>query len=201
MRRREFITLTGGTAAWSLAGRAQQAAKTYHIGYLSLGSPALEATRFDAFRAGLAALGYAEGKNLVIKTRWLNGGKYDQLVELAGQLADLKVDVIVTYATPGILAAKRATTTIPIVMVVVADALASGLVSSLAHPGSNVTGMTYFVPELAAKGLAKGGTSSPHSGGRPVQLGKSFEGASPHGHAAHRRGTQDRTHRISSASG
>jgi len=154
MRRRGFITLLGSAAvAWPLAARAQQADKVYRIGYLSLGSPGAEANRFNAFRAGLAALGYVEGKNLVIETRWLEGGKYDQLAELAAQLVDLKVDVIVTYTTPGVLAAKRATTTIPIVVAVVADALASGLVSSLARPGGNVTGMTYFVPELAAKRL------------------------------------------------
>ena len=152
--RRQFISALGGAAAtWPPAARAQQADKVYRIGYLSLGSPAAEATRFNAFRAGLAALGYVEGKNLVIETRWLEGGKYDRLAELAAQLVDLKVDVIVTYTTPGVLAAKRATTTIPIVMAVVADALASGLVSSLARPGGNVTGMTYFVPELAAKRL------------------------------------------------
>jgi putative ABC transport system substrate-binding protein len=152
--RRQFISALGGVAAaWPLVVRAQQTGKVYRIGYLSLGSPAAEATRFNAFRAGLAALGYVEGKNLVIETRWLEGGKYDQLVELAAQLVDLKVDVIVTYTTPGVLAAKRATTTIPIVMAVVADALASGLVSDLARPGGNVTGMTYFVPELAAKRL------------------------------------------------
>jgi ABC-type uncharacterized transport system substrate-binding protein len=155
--RRAFLARLGDLASGSLllplAARAQQAGRVYRIGYLSLGSPAAEATRFDAFRAGLAALGYVEGKNLVIETRWLEGGKYDRLAELAAQLVDLKVDVIVTYATPGVLAAKRATTTIPIVMAVVADALASGLVSSLARPGGNVTGMTYFVPELAAKRL------------------------------------------------
>jgi putative ABC transport system substrate-binding protein len=120
MRRREFIKLLGGvTLGWPLAARAQQADKVHRIGYLSPGSPAAEATRFNAFRAGLVALGYVEGKNLVIETRWLEGGKYDQLAQLAGQLVDLKVDVIVTYATPGVSAAKRATTTIPIVFATV----------------------------------------------------------------------------------
>jgi putative ABC transport system substrate-binding protein len=136
-----------------LVARAQQADKVYRIGYLSLGSLAAEATRFNAFRAGLAALGYVEGKNLVIETRWLEGGKYDQLPELAAQLVDLKVDIIVTYATPGVLAAKRATTTIPIVFATVGDAVAVGVVSSFARPGSNVTGNSYFIPELAAKRL------------------------------------------------
>ena len=153
MRRREFVGLLGGAAAWPLAARAQQAGKLYRIGYLSLGSLAAEASRYNAFRAGLAALGYVEGKNLVIDTRWLEGGKYDQLAELATQLVDLKVDVIVTYSTPGVSAAQRATRTIPIVFLTVGDAIAMGFVSSLARPGGNVTGTTYFTPELAAKRL------------------------------------------------
>jgi putative tryptophan/tyrosine transport system substrate-binding protein len=103
-------------------------------------------------REGLAALGYAEGKNIIIETRWAEG-QYDRLVQLAAQLVDLKVDVLVTYATPGVLAAKRATTTIPIVIAAVGDAVESGLVSSLSRPGGNVTGMTFFNPELAAKRL------------------------------------------------
>lgn len=98
MNRRETVLalLTLGIAP--LHSLAQQPDKVYRIGYLSLGSPAAEATRFNAFRAGLAALGYVEGKNLVIETRWLEGGKYDQLAELAAQLVDLNVDIIVTYA-------------------------------------------------------------------------------------------------------
>ena len=81
---------------------AQQASKLYRIGYLSLGSVVAEASRYNAFRAELAALGYVEGKNLVIETRWLDGGKYDQLTELAAQLVDLKVDIIVTGETRGV---------------------------------------------------------------------------------------------------
>ncbi|HXQ52332.1 MAG TPA: ABC transporter substrate-binding protein [Stellaceae bacterium] len=176
MKRREFITLLGGaTLGWPLAARAQQADKVYRIGYLSLGSPAAEATRFDAFRAGLAALGYVEGKNLVIETRWLEGGKYEQLAELAAQLVDLKVDVIITYATPGVSAAKRATKTIPIVFTTVGDAVAVGLVSSLARPGGNVTGNSYFLPELVAKRLEllKGAISG------LVQAGVLFNPANP----------------------
>jgi len=154
MRRRDFIKgIAGSTVALPFAARAEQADRVYRIGYLSLGSPSAEATRYDAFRAALAALGYVEGKNLVIETRWLAGGKYDQLTDLAAQLVDLKVDVIVTYATPGVSAAKRATTTIPIIFATVGDAVAVGLVSSLARPGGNVTGTSYFVPELNAKRL------------------------------------------------
>ena len=152
MRRREFVTLLGSAvAAWPLTGRTQQAEKVYRIGYLGVSSAASQDTRFDAFRAGLATLGYAEGKNIVIEKRWLENRSYDQLEDLAGQLVDLKVDVIVTHATPGVLAAKRATTTIPIVIAAVGDAVETGLVSSLARPGGNVTGTTFFNPELSAK--------------------------------------------------
>jgi putative ABC transport system substrate-binding protein len=155
MRRREFIGLIPGAAlAWPLAARAQQADKLYRVGYLSLGSPAAEAARFDALRVALAAFGYVEGKNLVIETRWLDGRKYDLLPELAAQLVVLKVDVIVTATTPGVSAVKHATTTIPIVFAAVGDAVAMGLVSSLARPGGNVTGTSYFLPELASKRLA-----------------------------------------------
>jgi len=153
MRRREFIAALGGTAAWPVVALAQQADKPYRIGYLSLGTPAAEAKRFDAFRAGLAALGYVEGKTLVIETRWLDGRKYNELAALAAELVDLQVDVIVTYATPGVTAVKQATATIPIVFATVGDAVAVGLVSSLARPGGNVTGTSYFLPELAAKRL------------------------------------------------
>ncbi|MGZ5895583.1 MAG: ABC transporter substrate-binding protein [Xanthobacteraceae bacterium] len=153
MRRREFIAGFGATAATlPLAARAQTN-KIHRIGYLSLGSPAAEATRFDAFRAGLAALGYVEGQNLAIETRWLEGRSYNLLGELAAQLAEQNVDVIVTATTPGVSAAKRATTTIPIVFASVGDAVAVGLVASLARPGGNVTGTSYFLPELAAKRL------------------------------------------------
>jgi len=155
MQRRGFMTLLGGAAVgWPALVLAQQADKVYRIGYLGVSSAVSQASRIriNAFRAGLAALGYVEGKNIVIETRWLEG-KYEQLAELATQLVDLKVDVIVTHSTPGVLAAKRATTTIPIVITAAGDVVASGLVSSLARPGGNVTGITYFNPELAAKRL------------------------------------------------
>jgi putative ABC transport system substrate-binding protein len=100
----------------------------------------------------LRDLGYVEGKNIVIEYRWADG-KYDRLSELAAELVRLQVDVLVTHGTPGVLAAKRATTTIPIVMAAVADPVANGLVASLARPGGNVTGCSYFAPELHAKRL------------------------------------------------
>ena len=154
MKRREFIALLGAASLdWPTATPAQPADKLHRIGYLSLGSPAAEATRFNAFRAGLAALGHVEGKNLAIETRWLDGRAYDQLAALAAELVDLKVDVIVTYATPGVRAAQRATTQTPIVFATIGDAVAVGVVASLARPGGNVTGTTYFLPELATKRL------------------------------------------------
>src|SRR5581483_185519 len=151
MRRRNFFKLLGSAAvAWPFAGHTQQL-DNHRIGYLGVSASARQGTRFDAFRAGLAALGYVEGKNIVIEQRWLGNRPYDQLDNLARQLVDLKVDVIVTHATPGVLAAKRATTTIPIVVAAVGDAVETGLVSSLARPGGNVTGTTFFNPELSAK--------------------------------------------------
>lgn len=157
MNRRKISIGIGATAvtlAWAARAQTPAPIGNYRVGYLSLGSPTAEATRFDAFRAGLAALGYVEGRNLTIEARWLDGGKYDRLQALARELADLPVDVIVTYATPGVTAAKQATTTIPIVFATVGDAVAVGLVASLGRPGGNVTGTSYFIAELVAKRLA-----------------------------------------------
>ncbi|HWX29609.1 MAG TPA: ABC transporter substrate-binding protein [Steroidobacteraceae bacterium] len=153
MRRREFLGALGATAAWPLDARAERADKVYRIGYLGLASAAAQATRMKALREGLGALGYIEGKNIAIEERRLEGS-YDpvQLAELAAQVVDLKPDVIVTHG-PAVLAAKRATTTIPIVIAQTGDAVATGLVASLARPGGNVTGMTFFGPELAVKRL------------------------------------------------
>ena len=108
--------------------------------------------RLDAFRAGLRDLGYEEGRNFVIEYRWAEE-QYDRLPALFAEVVRLNVDVIVTHGTPGALAAKQATNTIPIVMAAIADAEASGVVASLTRPGGNVTGLTIFVPELAAKRL------------------------------------------------
>jgi putative ABC transport system substrate-binding protein len=158
MRRREFITLLGGAAvtfsslAWLRAAHAQPAGKVPRIGFVGLPTAENMAVRAEAFRAGLRALGYVEGQNITIEYRWANED-YDRLPVLCADLVGIKVDAIVTHGTPGVLAAKRATSTIPIVFAVAGDALASGLVSTLARPGGNVTGLTYFNPELAAKRL------------------------------------------------
>ena len=150
-KRREFITMLGGAAAWPLAARAQPAGKVFWVGFVDPtagGSPKFS----EAFRAGLHDLGYEEGRNIVIEYRRANE-EYGQLPSLFAEMVRLNVDVIVTYGTPGIRAAKQVTTTIPIVMATSGDAEASGLVASLARPGGNVTGLTFFNPELAAKRL------------------------------------------------
>ncbi len=134
-----------------LAGETQQQAeKVYRIGYLGNASAAAQAKRVESLRAGLRDLGYVEGKNIVFEFRWAEG-KMDRLPDLAAELVRLKVDVLVTAGTPGALAAKQATTTIPIVMVGIGDAVAAGVVASLARPGGNITGSTDSVPEVMAK--------------------------------------------------
>src|SRR5712691_2384012 len=148
VRRREFITLLGGAAAtWPLAARAQQAGKIYKVGYLSPGLPSVfSAPLFDTLRE----LGWIEGKNATFELRYAEN-RLELLPELAAELVRLNVDVIVASGTLGPLAAKRATSTIPIVMTAAGDPLGSGLVDSLARPGGNVTGMSLMVPDIAGK--------------------------------------------------
>src|SRR5262245_42087899 len=141
VRRRELIALLGGAAAWPLAARAQPSGKTYRIGFLGPGSH-VERKLIDALRMGLRRLGYEEGRNIVIEYRWAEG-RYDRLPELTAELVKLNVDVLVTGGTPGALAAKQATSTIPIVLAAVGDPVAAGIVDSLARPGGNVTGLTW----------------------------------------------------------
>ena len=150
MKRRDFIALLGGAAAsWPLAARAQRPAKTV-IGFLGPASPSTFASRIEAFRQGLRDFGYVEGTNITVEYRWAEG-RYERLPELAAELVRSKVDMIVTHGTPGSLAAKRATTTIPIVMANIGDPVATGVVASIARPGGNITGQSFFNPELRAK--------------------------------------------------
>jgi putative tryptophan/tyrosine transport system substrate-binding protein len=135
--------------AVAVIAEAQQP-KVVRIGFLGPTSAASNAERMEALRTGLRELGYLEGKNLVIESRWAEG-KFDRLPELAAKLVRLNVDVILTAGTPGIRAAKNATTTIPVVMVSSGDPVAFGFVASLARPGGNVTGSSNFAPELSAK--------------------------------------------------
>jgi putative tryptophan/tyrosine transport system substrate-binding protein len=151
MRRRDFIKVSAGSAiAWPLTARAQNSGKLFRIGFLGSTSANGLRERMNAFRDGLRVLGHEEGRDIVIEARWADG-HYERLPMLLADLIASKVDVIVTHGTPGSLAAKQATTTIPIVVVVVGDALSSGIVSNLARPEANVTGSTFFGPELAAK--------------------------------------------------
>jgi len=149
--RREFITLLGSTAAWPLAARAQQV-KNARIGFLGLDSPSSHAARVGALQAGLRDLGWIDGRNIHIEFRWAEGN-YDLLPPLAEELVRLNVDVLVTHGSSGALAARKATSTTPIVVTAAADILALGLVASLSRPGGNLTGLSFFNAELMAKRL------------------------------------------------
>jgi putative ABC transport system substrate-binding protein len=162
LRRRKFITLlAAAAAAWPLAARAQQAGKVARIGFLGATFASSWASRSEAFRSGLRDLGYVQGENTVIESRWAEE-QYDRLPGLAAELVRLKVDVLLTYGTPGTLAAKRATPDIPIVFLYSGDAVAAGLVASLSRPGGNVTGSTYFLPQLMARRLELLKEAIPH---------------------------------------
>ena len=153
MKRRAFITLLGGAAAaWPLGIRAQQAAMPV-IGYLNNGSPESDVPRLTGLRQGLNQTGYIEGRNLVIEYRWA-GNQADRLAALAADLVQLRVAVIVSPGLVATLAAKAATTSIPIVFLVGNDPVQLGLVGSLNRPGANLTGFNAFVNEFGAKGLA-----------------------------------------------
>jgi putative tryptophan/tyrosine transport system substrate-binding protein len=153
MRRREFITfLAGATAAWPLPARAQQR-KVPVVGFLHAGVPEAHATTVAAFRKGLSETGYVEGRNVVIEFRWAYND-FIRLPELAAELVRLRVAVIATPAgTAAPLAAKGATTTVPIVFSSAGDAVQTGLVASLNRPGGNVTGVSSMSGELGAKRL------------------------------------------------
>ena len=146
IRRRKFITLIGSAAAWPLAGHAQQVAKLWRIGYLAESRRQVD----EIFRQSLRKLGYIEGSNLTMIYRWAQGGSFEPL---ADDLVAQDVDLIVAVASPATRAVKERTTRIPIVIVDVGDPVAFGFVSSLAHPGGNITGMSMQMSEIFVKGL------------------------------------------------
>jgi putative tryptophan/tyrosine transport system substrate-binding protein len=151
MRRREFVSLFGGAAvAWPCVARAQEAGKLRNIGFLGSGTPAAQSLWTAAFLQRLGELGWVEGRNLGIEYRWAEGSS-ERASKFAAEFVRLKVDVIVTYATPIVLAAKQATSVIPIVFAAAADPLGTGLVMSLAHAGGNVTGLSVQSTDLAGK--------------------------------------------------
>jgi putative ABC transport system substrate-binding protein len=149
---REFITLLGAAAAWPLAGRAQQSAKMPTIGYLGGGGPTGQRAWVDAFVQRLRELGWIEGRTVAIEYRW-GEGRADRYAEIAAEFVRLKVDVILANGTEPAVAAKQATSVIPIVFPVAGDPIGSRLVTSLARPGGNVTGLSNLGSGLAAKRL------------------------------------------------
>ena len=153
MRRRDFITLLGGTAAaWPLATHARQPAKLPTIGILASGTPEVQGRWWAAFVEQLRVLGWIEGRNVAIEHRWAEG-RSERFTEIAAEFVRLNVEIIITDGSLAIAAAKRATPVIPIVFAAAGDPVATGLVASLARPGGNVTGMSLMSSELGTKRL------------------------------------------------
>ena len=152
MRRREFITLVGGAAAWPLAARAQQLAKQRTIGFLGSSTPLAMSQWVAAFVQRLRDLGWIEGRTVTIEYRWAEG-RSSRAAEIAAEFVQLKVEVIVTYGTPPVLAAKQETSVIPIVFAAANDPVGAGLVASLARPDGNVTGLSVQQVDAAGKRL------------------------------------------------
>jgi putative ABC transport system substrate-binding protein len=153
MNRRGIITLLGGAAAaWPLAARAQQPARLPTIGYLGASTRSVESLRIAAFVERLRELGWIEGRTIAIDYRWTEG-RDERLAEIAAEFVRLKVDIIVTAGTPQTLAAKHATSVIPIVFAAVGDPVGAGVVESLARPGGNATGLSMQQTDTAGKRL------------------------------------------------
>jgi putative ABC transport system substrate-binding protein len=152
MRRRDFVKMIVGSATWPLVARASQAGQPPTIGFLGSTTASIASQWVAAFVQRLRERGWIEGHNVAIKYRWAEGSK-ERAAELAAELVQLKIDVIMTYGTQTALAAKQATNTIPIVFALPGDPVASGLVASLARPGANITGLSSQGTDLATKRL------------------------------------------------
>src|SRR5262249_21831087 len=152
MDRREFIELLVGASAWPLAARGQQPGKLPTIGFLGATTPLVESQRLAAFVQRLRELGWMEGRNVAIEVRWAEG-RSERFAEIAAELVRLKVDVILTHNTPPVLAAKEATSVIPIVFPSAGDPVGPGVVASLARPGGNITGLSSQTADSSAKRL------------------------------------------------
>jgi putative tryptophan/tyrosine transport system substrate-binding protein len=152
MKRRAFITLLGSAAAWPLAARAQQPGKLPTIGFLGGSTPSVDGRRVAAFMVRLRELGWVEGRNVAIDVRWA-AGRSERAAEIAAEFVRLKVDVIATFGTTPVLAAKQATSVIPIVFAQAADPVGTGVVATLARPGGNVTGLSSQTTDLPGKRL------------------------------------------------
>ncbi len=146
------MAIGAGALTAPFASFAQQSGKVWRVGVLGAGSPSGWAPMVEALRAGLRELGYIEGSNINIDYRWADG-QYDRLPELVADLIRLKVDVIVTHATAGVEAAKRATASIPILMASIGDPVAAGLLTNLSRPDGNITGLSFFTSEIGIKRL------------------------------------------------
>jgi ABC-type uncharacterized transport system substrate-binding protein len=151
-RRKFLATLGGAVVAWPLGARAQQPGRLPTIGYLGQSKLAVESQRVAALVQRLRELGWTEGRNVAIEYRW-GGGRGERAAEIAAEFVRIKVDVIVTSGTPQVIAAKQATSLIPIVFASAGDPVGSGLVASLARPGGNVTGLSSQMTDTAAKRL------------------------------------------------
>jgi putative ABC transport system substrate-binding protein len=153
MKRRDFITLLGGAAAaWPLAARAQEPGKRPMVGFLGDTTALGDGERAAAFARRLHDLGWIEGRTIAIEYRWADG-RSERLAEIAAEFARLKVDIIITGGTPAVMAAKQAAPVVPIVFAAAGDPVASGLVTTLARPGGNVTGLSVLAVDLAGKRL------------------------------------------------
>src|SRR5262245_26315779 len=152
IERRKFLATLGAAATWPLAARAQQAAKVPAIGFLGATTPSADGQRFAAFVQRLRELGWIEGRSVAFEVRWAQG-RGERIAEIAAELVGLKVDVILTHTTPAVLAAKQATSVIPIVFATAGDPVGTGVVASLARPGGNVTGLSSQATDTVGKRL------------------------------------------------